>query len=65
MSTWTKVRAAGITAAVGVVAVGCGRAPETPQEPEGAAPNQSGFPGLWATRQNSSRTPSASIAGLT
>lgn len=38
MSTWTKVRAAGITAAVGVVAAACGRAQATPQTRAAAAP---------------------------
>ena len=33
--------------------------------PTGATPNQSGLPGLCATRQNTSRTPSAASAGLT
>ena len=38
--------------------------PGTPNTsaPEGATPNQSGFPGLCATRQKTSRTPSASSA---
>ncbi|HEX8243088.1 MAG TPA: hypothetical protein VF541_06325 [Longimicrobium sp.] len=38
MSTWTKVRAAGITAAAAIAAAACGRAGATPQAQAAAAP---------------------------